>query len=47
MKRIDKDEFIKRSKIHHKENYDYSFVDYKNNRTNSLDKKQIWTDLFL
>ncbi len=33
MKRIDKDEFIKRSKIHHKENYDYSFVDYKNNRT--------------
>ena len=33
MKRIDKDEFIRRSKIHHDDNYDYSLVNYKNNRT--------------
>lgn len=33
MKRIDKDEFIRRSKLHHNDNYDYSLVDYKNNRT--------------
>jgi len=33
MKKIDKDEFIRRSKIHHGDNYDYSLVNYKNNRT--------------
>lgn len=33
MKRIDRSEFIKRSNFIHKSKYDYSLVEYKNNRT--------------
>ncbi len=33
MKRIDIKEFCERSNIKHNNRYDYSLVDYKNNRT--------------